>query len=396
MDFLSLEMSKGGFENILIITDHFTRFAQAIPAKNQTAHTTAKLLFENFICHYGFPSRFHSDQGRNFESEVILELCNIAHIEKTRTTPYHPQGNGMPERFNETLMNMLGTLEEDRKSNWRAHVPALVHAYNSTPHSSTGYTPHFLMFGRHPRLAIDAFLGIEPNRTKPTDKSTYVSGLRSRLNFAYKAASREARKQGQRHKKWYDLRVREAKVEIGDRVLVRNVGIRGKAKLADRWEKNVYVVVSQPTSDIPIFEVKREHGKGKHRLLHRNLLLPLTGIPISKRKACDPEISVDHKSDSGTSPGLCPNNHPDTFTPTIPNTDNSVQQNVDSSISDSSGKYIIPARRNNQSKADGKLSNQNSTDKQKQLPCQSDEPFRRQRRNRAQPAWMRNSSWQFN
>ena len=71
MDFLSLEMSAGGYEHILVITDHFTRYAQAIPSRNQTAKTTARLLFDNFVCHYGFPSRLHSDQGRNFESEVI-------------------------------------------------------------------------------------------------------------------------------------------------------------------------------------------------------------------------------------------------------------------------------------------------------------------------------------
>jgi hypothetical protein len=105
------------------------------------------------------------------------------------------------------------------------------------------------MFGRHPCLAIDAALGIEPDKDgRPKDKSGYVNGLRSRLKFAYQVAAREARKQGRRHKRRYDLRVREAKVEIGDRVLVRNVGIRGKNKLADRWEKDVYLVIDHPKS----------------------------------------------------------------------------------------------------------------------------------------------------
>ena len=151
MDFLSLEMSSGGYEHILVITDHFTRYAQAIPSRNQTAKTTAKLLFDNFVCHYGFPARLHSDQGRNFESQVIKELCTIANVDKTRTTPHHPMGNGMPERFNQTLLNMLGTLEEDKTSDWKTYVPPLVHAYNS---------PRYLMFGRHTRLEVDAFLGI--------------------------------------------------------------------------------------------------------------------------------------------------------------------------------------------------------------------------------------------
>ena len=229
-------MSKGGYENVLVITDHYTHFAQALPTKNQTARTTAKALFDSFICHYGFPSRLHSDQGRNFESALIKELCSLANVSKSRTTPYHPQGNGMAERFNQTLLNMLGTLEEKNKENWKAHVPALVHAYNSTRHETTGYTPHFLMFGRHPRLAVDAFLGISADESSfASTKSDYVTGLKSRLDFAYRVATCEARRQAMRHKKRYDLRVREAKLEPGDRVLVKNVGLKGKCKLADRW-----------------------------------------------------------------------------------------------------------------------------------------------------------------
>ena len=71
IDYLSLERSKGGFENILVITDHFSRYAQAIQTRNQTAQTTAKVLFENCFVHYGFPAKLHSDKGANFESKVI-------------------------------------------------------------------------------------------------------------------------------------------------------------------------------------------------------------------------------------------------------------------------------------------------------------------------------------
>ena len=281
MDFLSLEMSAGGYENILVITDHFTRFAQALPSKNQTAKTTARLLFDNFICHYGFPARLHSDQGRNFESQVIKELCSIANIEKSRTTPYHPMGNGMPERFNQTLLNMLGTLEDNQKSDWKSYVPSLVHAYNSTRHESTGYSSHYLMFGRHPRLAVDAFLGIKPE-SACKDQSKYAADLRKRLDFAYKTASKEARRQGRRHKVTYDLKVRESNLMPGDRVLIRNMGLKGKNMLADKWEKDVYLVVEQPNKEIPVYIVKREHGRCNTKMLHRNLLLPFMALPPSK------------------------------------------------------------------------------------------------------------------
>ena len=99
LDFLSIERSKRGFEKVLVITDHFSRYAQAIPTRNETAQ---RVLFDHFIVHNGFPARIHSDQGANFESNLIKELCKIAMVEKSRTTPYHPMGNGQVERFNQT------------------------------------------------------------------------------------------------------------------------------------------------------------------------------------------------------------------------------------------------------------------------------------------------------
>lgn len=132
MDYLTLEASKGGYQHILVITDHFTRFAMAIPTRNQLARTTAEALFNHFIVHYGIPGRIHSDQGANFESKVIKELCAITGMSKSRTTSYHAMGNGMCERFNRTLLNMLGSLPSLKKANWKAYVNPLVHAYNAT------------------------------------------------------------------------------------------------------------------------------------------------------------------------------------------------------------------------------------------------------------------------
>ena len=126
MDFLSLETSKGGFECILVITDHFTRYACAFPTRNMTAKTTADILFNNYIIHYGFPQRIHSDQGPNFESKLIRELCTLSGMVKSRTTPYHAAGNGMTERFNQTLLGMLGTLEPSKKCDWKSYVGPLV------------------------------------------------------------------------------------------------------------------------------------------------------------------------------------------------------------------------------------------------------------------------------
>lgn len=160
LEFICLDF-YGGYENVLVITDHFTRFALAFPTKNQCAYSTAKCLWEHFIQYYSFPTRLHSDQDRNLESKVIKELCSLAGVHTSRTTPYPLQGNGQCERFNQTLLNMLCTLIDEQKSDWKNYISPLIHAYNATKHDTTGYSPHFFMFRWHPRLSIDAFLGTQ-------------------------------------------------------------------------------------------------------------------------------------------------------------------------------------------------------------------------------------------
>ena len=183
---------------------------------------------------------------------------------------------------------MLGTLEEYQKSDWKAHVPTLVHAYSTTIHDSTGYSPYFLMFGRHPRLAIDAFLGLSPDTLSAKHQTEYAKKLREHLQFAYRTAQKSAQKSAAKQKATYDLKVRHCTLHEGDRVLVKNVGLRGKRKLADWWERTPYVIKSQPNPNIPVYEVKSGNSRArKTRVLHRNLLLPFSclGLPRGRRRS---------------------------------------------------------------------------------------------------------------
>ena len=205
MNYLSLEPSKGNIENVLVIAGHFTRYALAYPSKTQTAQATARILRDNFICRYGFPEKFISDQGRNFESDLIKELCKIAGVKKLHTTPYHPQGNGQCERFNSTLCNMLGTLSDEEKSDWKLYLGCMTRASNCTKHASTTYSPYFLMFGRHPRLPIDVEFSLtKPNYKDNSSKSRYIQKLRRRSNYAFQKASKYSEQQAQKYKSSYD------------------------------------------------------------------------------------------------------------------------------------------------------------------------------------------------
>ena len=124
-----------GDKVFLVITYAYTKYTKAIPTCNQLAITVAKILMNEWIFNFGTPESIHTDQGRNFQSEIVEELCKLFGIVQSRTSPYLPQGNGQCERMNRSIINMLRTLCEEEKSKMPTHLPKLVHAYNSTPHA---------------------------------------------------------------------------------------------------------------------------------------------------------------------------------------------------------------------------------------------------------------------
>ncbi|XP_063075269.1 uncharacterized protein LOC134465509 [Engraulis encrasicolus] len=285
MDFLSLEPDSKGVSNVLVVTDHFTRYAQAFPTTSQKAHVVAKVLMEKYFVHYGLPSRIHSDQGRDFESRLIRELLTLMGIRKSRTTPYHPQGDPQPERFNRTLISMLSTLGREKKRTWSQHVAHLVHAYNSTKSDATGYSPYRLMFGREARLPADLCFGTSPDGVEDLSHTRYVTKLKEDLKQAYKLASEAANKRHQRNKRLYDQRVTFQSLQIGDRVLLRNLGLRGKHKLESKWCHDPYIIVDK-MPNLPVFKIKREDGSPGTKTMHRDHLLPvgqLVRMPSTKQ-----------------------------------------------------------------------------------------------------------------
>ena len=139
----------------MVVTDHFTRYTQAYITPKQTASVVAKMLWDQFLVHYGWPTKLLTDQGKSFENQLVRELCSLAQVQKLCTTLY-----GSCEHFNHTLMSMLGMLPVHAKRNWPEWVSTLTHAYNATMCYSTGFSPFFLMYGRAPILPIDMEFGV--------------------------------------------------------------------------------------------------------------------------------------------------------------------------------------------------------------------------------------------
>lgn len=289
MDYLTLGRPVDRIQNILVVTDLFTKYAWAIPTVDQTAITTANALWRYVIQPFGCPEIFHSDQGTNFESRVIHELCQLYGCKKTHTTPYHPQGNGGCERFNQTLLSLLGTLEEEQQGHWVDRLPAMVQAYNNSVHSTTGYAPTYLMFRRHVRLPMDMLLGTTAGE-EGGSLTDWVTGHHQRLQSAYERVSGRINRAALKNKRLYDRTAREAPLLPGERVLVRDNRRQGKGKLSDRWEAQPFVVLRQPHPDQPVYALRPEGKAGPERVLHRNLIRPCPNYP--KRVVENPPVET--------------------------------------------------------------------------------------------------------
>ena len=172
-------------KNVLVITDHFMHYTMVSVMKDQTARTMAKVLYKWFIAVFGTPAKHLSDSGTNFTLTLVEELCALFGIQKCQTTTYHAQCNGKVERFCQTLFRMIGKLVADKKAQWEQHLPELLQVYNSMWSLVTGYSLHWLMFGKHPHLPLDFYFPTMGAHVHPCQVPTCGEKVRKHFKETY-------------------------------------------------------------------------------------------------------------------------------------------------------------------------------------------------------------------
>lgn len=263
-------VTKAGSRYILVVQDNFTKFVEAYAMKDQTAETVANTLVMEFFSRYGLPLDSHSDQGVNFQSELVRQVCCLLEINQTKTTSYRPCSNGMVERFNQTLVNMITTYVNEEQDNWDTFLPIVTSAYRSSVHECTGFTPNQLFFGREHNLPIHFLVGLPAQaRQEFSSYTDYVVNLNEKFCKIYELVRKKLKTNAKRQKQDYDTRIVFHSYSVGDIVYILDSSrIVGKSPKLKREVWKGPFVVTRKISDI-LYQIKG-NPKSKLKIIHHD------------------------------------------------------------------------------------------------------------------------------
>lgn len=275
-DITELPLTSAGNRYVLVAQDHFTKYVNAYAMCDQKASTVAQLLCERYITEHGVPEELFSDQGRQYESEIIQTMCQRLNIKKKRTTPYHPRGNSMVERFNRTLKDQLAKLIQDNGGEWDHYLPAVALSFNATPHSSTGYSTYFLAHGREPWLP--AHVHVSSPRDSDTPQN-YGSELAARLDSAFETVKLYREEQRQKREHYYNKQVRYKPYVCGELVWLDDPTTQ-RQKLFPNWT-GPFKVTSLDDNGLTYTLVDMKSPQAAPKVIHYDRLKPYRCKDIS-------------------------------------------------------------------------------------------------------------------
>jgi hypothetical protein len=259
-----LNQTAEGHKYVLTFQDELSKFTLAIPLVQQDAMTVAKAFVEEIILKFEIPQSILTNQGSNFMSDVFGNVCKILKIKRIKCTAYHSQTN--VERTHSVLVEYLRCFILEDQSNWDKWLPYATFVFNTTPLTSTGFTPHELLFGRKPN--IPGLLQRDPPDAVYA-YDDFVKDLQSRLQSSYEVARNNLVRHKERSKEYHDRDVNTPLFTVGDKVLLHDEWIRRRsAKLSSPWIGPYDIV------DIDDVNVTLKLPRNRTLKVHANRLKP--------------------------------------------------------------------------------------------------------------------------
>ena len=227
--------SDQGNKYVIVFSDYFTKWPEAFAVKNADAATTAKLFVEEILCRHSAPRKLLSDRGKNFLSKVVKDVCQLVNTSKVNTTSYHPECDGLVERFNHSLTTIISMYVSEHQSDWDHFIPYALFAYRTSIQASINETPFYLLYGRDPRFPID--ISLFKSQELYDNTSDYRSVLINRFLEARKLAHDNIELAQQRQKANHDKKAKEVSYSIGQRVWLFTPNNRKglSSKLTHNW-----------------------------------------------------------------------------------------------------------------------------------------------------------------
>ena len=275
VDVLKVPISSNNNQYLLVAQDYFTKWPIAIPMPDQKADRISRELVKIFAT-FGQPEMIHSDQGRNFESTILSQVLEAFGISKTRTTPYHPQGDGMVERLNRSLLQMLRSYV-NKYDDWEHYLPLVLYAYRTSIHSSTNVSPFTLMYGRQPKADF--------SHAPAHDTQSYSAHVRKKLAELRDFVEVNLAESAHQQKQAYDQHSNRRKFSVGNCVWL---SIPTARKLDPKWEGGWKISSIKSPVTTEITDGQRIKVVHVNRLRHR---FPESGdeqLPLSQHDTHSP------------------------------------------------------------------------------------------------------------
>lgn len=309
MDITEMPVSRRGNRYVLVIMDYFSKFVRIFPMPNQKTETVMEALL-HWVQELGVPERLHTDQGAQFESLMMRELYQRLGIHKTRTTPYHPESDGMVERFMRTLKDMVSKYIDSQGLDWDESTRSYAMAYNSSLHETTGHTPFYMIHGFEPRLPLDVMYGTdEVAIPAETFLNKRLKNMKRVFAQVRRASSQSAARMAVRH----DSKLNFTAYPTGLKVWVRDhtAAVGGKPKLGLPFKGPVTIVERRGTPGEEV-TYRIQDVRGKTRVVHHNDLKEFIPRRTDLQPVQDPSgpngrgeaVGVDPVSDCGNEHGV--------------------------------------------------------------------------------------------